>query len=111
MKERFIAQSRPSLCDPMEHSPPGSSVYGILQAKIVVWVSIPSVEDLTNTGIEPGSPELQADSLLSEKFGVSRCKLLCTRWIENKVQLPGTGDCMQYSVKPKWEKNLKKNRY
>ena len=30
----------PTLCDPMDYSPPGSSVHGILQAKILEWVSI-----------------------------------------------------------------------
>ena len=29
-------------CDPMDCNPPGSSVYGILQAKILEWVAIPS---------------------------------------------------------------------
>ena len=28
-------------CDPMDCSPPGSSVHGILQAKILEWVAIP----------------------------------------------------------------------
>ena len=28
-------QSWPTLCDPMDHSPPGSSVHGILQARIL----------------------------------------------------------------------------
>ena len=30
----------PSLCDPMDCSPPGSSVHGILQARILEWVAI-----------------------------------------------------------------------
>ena len=29
-----------TLCDPMECSPPGSSVHGILQARILEWVTI-----------------------------------------------------------------------
>ena len=29
-----------SLCDPMDYSPPGSSVYGIFQARILEWVAI-----------------------------------------------------------------------
>ena len=33
------AQSCPSLCKPMDCSPPGSSVYRILQARILEWVS------------------------------------------------------------------------
>ena len=30
-----------TLCDPMDCSPPGSSVHGILQARIVEWVAVP----------------------------------------------------------------------
>ena len=33
-------QSCPTLCDPMDHSPPGSSIHGILQARILEWVAI-----------------------------------------------------------------------
>ena len=33
------AQSCLTLCDPMDHSPPGSSVHGILQARILEWVA------------------------------------------------------------------------
>ena len=35
-------QSYPTLCDPMDCSPPGSSVHGILQARTLQWVAIPS---------------------------------------------------------------------
>ena len=35
-----IAQSCPTLCDPLDCSPPGSSVHGILQARILEWVAI-----------------------------------------------------------------------
>ena len=34
-------QSWPTLCDPLDCSPPGSSIYGILQARILEWVAIP----------------------------------------------------------------------
>jgi len=43
---------------------------------------------------------------MSEKFGVSRWKLLYTGWIENRVQLHSTVDYTQYSIKPKLEKTL-----
>ena len=36
-----IAKLRLALCDPMDYSPPGSSVNGILQARILEWVTIP----------------------------------------------------------------------
>ena len=35
-----VAQSCPTLCDPVDCSPPGSSIHGILQARIVEWVAI-----------------------------------------------------------------------
>ena len=35
-----VAQSCPTLCDPMDCSPPGSSIHGILQARILEWVAI-----------------------------------------------------------------------
>ena len=37
----LVAHSCPTLCDPMGCSPPGSSVRGILQARILEWVAIP----------------------------------------------------------------------
>ena len=36
-----VLQSCLTLCDPMDSSPPGSSVHGIFQAKIQKWVAIP----------------------------------------------------------------------
>ena len=38
----LAVQSCPTLCDPMDCSPPGSCVHGILQAKILEWVAISS---------------------------------------------------------------------
>ena len=37
-----LLQSCLTLCDPMDCSPPGSSVHGILQAIILEWVAMPS---------------------------------------------------------------------
>ena len=36
-----LLQTCPTLCDPMDCSPPGSSICGILQARILEWVAIP----------------------------------------------------------------------
>ena len=35
-----LLQSCPTLCDPMDCSPPGSSVHGILQAGMLEWIAI-----------------------------------------------------------------------
>ena len=43
------------LCDPMDCSPPGSSVHGILQARILEWVPCSPPGDLPNPGIKPSS--------------------------------------------------------
>ena len=37
----LIAQWCPTLCHPMNGSPPGNSVHGILQARILEWIAIP----------------------------------------------------------------------
>ena len=44
------------LCDPLDYSLPGSSVHGILQARILEWVTAtPSSRDLPSPGIKPSS--------------------------------------------------------
>ena len=50
----------------MDWNPPGLSVHGILQARILEWAAMPPPGDLPNPGIEPESsvaPALQAESL------------------------------------------------
>ena len=54
-----VAQSRPTLCGPMDYT-----VHGILQARILELFYSPG--DLPNPGIKPRSPALQVDSLPAE---------------------------------------------
>ena len=49
-------QSCPTLCDPMDCSPPGSSVHGILQARILEWVTMHSSRRSSQPKTEPASP-------------------------------------------------------
>ena len=65
---RYVcAQSCPTLCDPMNCSPPGSSIHGILQARLLEWVTISS--SIGSSQPRGSSPHLlcllhwQADSL------------------------------------------------
>ena len=58
-----VTRSYPTLYDPMDCSPPGPSVHGISQARILEWVDLSLSRDPPNPGIEPGSPALQAASL------------------------------------------------
>ena len=62
----FVSQSCRILCSPVDCSPPGFSGHGILQARILEWVAIPSPGGLLHPGIEPESPTLQAESLPTE---------------------------------------------
>ena len=77
MTERLhfhFSLSCPTLCDPMDCSPPGSSVHGVLLARILEWVAIPFSRGSSQPrgGIE--SPALQPDSLPSEPTGKPQSK-------------------------------------
>ena len=39
--KRQLLNHVPTLCDLMDYNPPGSSVHGILQARILKWVTFP----------------------------------------------------------------------
>ena len=80
-------QSCPTLWVPIDGSPTGSPVPGILQVRTLEWVGqapismgfprqeywsglpFPSAGDLPDSGVEIRSPALQADSLLTEPSG------------------------------------------
>ena len=50
-----LLQSYPTLCGPVDYSLPGFSVHGILQARILECVAMPSYKDLPHPGMEPTS--------------------------------------------------------
>ena len=58
----------------MDYSPPGSSVHGILYAKILAWVAMPSPGDLPHPGIELTFPELAGGFFTTESLG--KCGVL-----------------------------------
>ena len=64
-----VTQSCPTLCDPMDCSPPGSSVHAIFQQECWSGLPFPSPRDLPDPGIEPRPPALQAGALPSEPPG------------------------------------------
>ena len=67
----LIIKSCPALCDPMDYSPPASSVHGISQQEY--WSGLPFLSPgyLPQPEIKPGSPVLQVDSLPTEPPGKS----------------------------------------
>ena len=69
----LAAESCLTLCDPMDCSPPGSSVHADSPGRNTrAGLPGPPPGDLPNPGIKPRSPTLQVDSLLSEPQGKLR---------------------------------------
>ena len=60
----LVVQLGPTICDPTDCSPPGSSVHGSLHAKTLEWLPC-----LPYPRIKPRSPALQAEVLTSEPPG------------------------------------------
>ena len=70
----MCVQSCPTLCNSMDCSPPGSSVHGISQARILEWVTIPSSRESTSPALAGGF--FQFSSVQS----LSRVRLFVTPW-------------------------------
>ena len=64
--ESEVAQSCPTLCDPMDCNLSGSSVHGIFQARVLEWLLFLFSGDLPDSEIKPRSLASQADSLPPE---------------------------------------------
>ena len=62
-------QSCLTLCDPVDCSPPGSSVHGIFQARTLEWLPCPPPGDLPYPGIE--SVPLRSPGLAGGFFNTS----------------------------------------
>ena len=93
------AYSCPTVCDPAECSPPGSSVHGTLQARILEWVAISSFPPpgvgLSTPGIGPLSPP-SASGFFYYLSRVLTCKKISTveLWTLNLESLP-IWECLQ----------------
>ena len=78
--ESEVAQSCPTLSDPMDCSLPGSSVHGIFQARVLEWGAIPfaiRAHDYRNLKMQPLT-------LLAACF----CQLT-SLWVGSVLSLPG----------------------
>ena len=67
-------QSCPTLCDPIDSSPPGSSVPGILQARILEWVAI----SFSNACMHAKSLQVMSNSV--RLHGQQPTRLLCPQY-------------------------------
>ena len=77
-----VHQSCPSLCDPMDCSPPDSTVHRILQARILEWVATPSTTGSSNPGIKPRSPALQQILYCLSHQGSHKIISSCHQFVE-----------------------------
>ena len=59
----LIAQSRPTLCNPIDYNPPGSSVHGNLQARILEWRAVPFSRESSRPSDQTQTSCLLVDSL------------------------------------------------
>ena len=67
-KKVLVTQLCAITCHSMDCSPPGSSVHGFLQERILECVASPFQGDLYNPGIKSVSHALQADSLPKNRY-------------------------------------------
>ena len=65
----LVAQLCPTLCNPVDCSPPGPSVHEILQARILEWVAISFSRGSSQSRNQTHISCIEADSLLSEPPG------------------------------------------
>ena len=73
-RESEVAQSCPTLSDPMDCSPPGSSINGIFQARVLEWGAI------TSSLLETRSPQLNC-----QQVGfLLRSLLWACRWLSSQ---------------------------
>ena len=75
------AQLCPTLCNPMDYNPTGSSVHGIFQAKYWNGLSFPASGNLPDLGIEPVSPALAGSFFTTEQPGRPQKALEVMRFI------------------------------
>ena len=98
-----VAQSRLTLWDPEDYSPSGSSVHGILQARILEWAASSFSRDLPNPGIEPmtpASPALAGGFFTTEP---SRKPRVLKRWVlkARVLKARSSNDPLCRMLKPK----------
>ena len=54
-----VTQSCLSVCDPMDYSPPGSFVHGVLRARVLDWIAMPFSRGSFHLGLKPEYPTLR----------------------------------------------------
>ena len=92
-------QSCPTLCDPIDSSPPGSPIPGILQARTLEWIWM-------NVGVWSISEPSEGSNIASMAMTISLCLAQClayTQW-EKEEEVQGWMEFLSgpYSISPEW---------
>ena len=85
--ESEFTQSCPTLCDPVDCSPPGSSAHGSLQARILEWVAISFPRGSSRPRNQTRVSALQANTLTSEPPGKPSSRTLFIHFLNNCLHL------------------------
>ena len=101
-----LLQSCPTLCDSMDCNPPGFSIHGILQARMLRWAAMLSSRESSRSKDQTfvsGLLHWQVDSLLLAPSGKPHTNFCCLRecsvisiWLEDKVHIIVT---IRFSIK------------
>ena len=75
-RQRSVTQLCPTLCHPMDHSPPSSSAHGIFQARILEWVAISSSLPRQTTSLLHVWVIRQVNHSLTQDNSEGPCQLL-----------------------------------
>ena len=81
-----VAKLYLTFCEPIDYSPPGSSVHGIFQAGILDGVAIPLSRGFSQPGIEPVSPALADVFFTTEPSGKPNSLPIRTQYITKGVK-------------------------
>ena len=97
VKKSEVTQSCPTLCDPVACIPPGSSIHGILQARILEWVAISFSRGASHTydtvyhphnkqqKDSPGRALVLPEGKREQKNGGGLCFAVVTEWSQDEA--------------------------
>ena len=100
----LVTQSCPTLCNSLDRSPPGSSVHGIRQARILEWIAIPFSRGSSQPRVWTRVACTAGRFFTTEPSGKPNCyNMLSESSFHPKCKTcDGTGNCNPYS----WGKKL-----
>ena len=84
--ESEVAQSCPNLNDPMDCSPPGSSIHGIFQARVLEWGAIAFSGDKPREHIKKQRHHFSDKGLDSQSYGFPLVMYRCEIWTIKKSE-------------------------